>query len=104
MNAAALLSEAKATADADKWERTRLAAPGVWSDGTSGRRREERMRSPGVGDVGREGRYKASAEVAARSPEGKSEEAIVARKAGITNRRSEGPLLEPALLKGEGPA
>ena len=35
------------------------SAPGVLSDGTRGRRREERMRSPEVGDGGREGRYKA---------------------------------------------
>ncbi len=74
------------------------AAPGVLSDGTRGRRREERMRSPEVGDGGREGRYKArNAEVAVRCLVGKSEEAIVAVKAGMRNRRSEGPLLEPCL-------
>jgi hypothetical protein len=77
------------------------AAPGVLSDGTRGRRREERMRSPEVGDGGREGRYKAqNAEVAARCLVGKSEEAIVATKAGMRNRWSEGPLLEPCLRRG----
>jgi hypothetical protein len=51
------------------------AAPGVLSDGMRGRRREERMRSPEVGDGGREGRYKAqNAEVAARCLVGKSED------------------------------
>lgn len=63
------------------------------------------MRSPEVGDGGREGRYKArNAEVAARRLAGKSEEAIVAVKAGSRNRWSEGPLLEPVLSEGGGAA
>ncbi len=62
-----LLSGGEGSSHRGAWESTAVAAPGVLSDGTSGRRREERMRSRGVGDGGREGRYKAqNAEVAAR--------------------------------------
>jgi len=67
------------TATVDVWRREAVATPGVSSDGTRGRTREERMRSPEVGGAvlgRREGRYKGRTRKPDRRLWVKSEEAI----------------------------
>ena len=81
--AESLHSVTKAAVAIDTWEKAAATAPGVASDGTRGRRREERMRSHEVAGCSTGVRVGIRREPpkSCPTPQGKSEEAIVAMKA-----------------------